>query len=43
MKSKPWLPIDAQGAFRITDRLYWPQDAILSGDWRMPGIHRITH
>jgi hypothetical protein len=38
-----WLPVAGKGAFRITARLYWPQDAILSGDWRMPGIQRITH
>ena len=38
-----WLPVAGQGAFRITARLYWPEDAILNGDWRMPGIQRITH
>jgi len=38
-----WLPVGGKGAFRITARLYWPQDAILNGDWRMPGIQRITH
>jgi len=38
-----WLPVAGQGAFRVTARLYWPQDAILNGDWRMPGIRRITH
>jgi len=38
-----WLPVAGKAAFRITARLYWPQDAILSGDWRMPGIQRITH
>ncbi len=37
-----WLPVAGQGAFRVTARLYWPQDAILNGDWRMPGIRRIT-
>jgi hypothetical protein len=37
-----WLPVDAQGAFRITARLYWPEDAILSGDWQMPGIKRVV-
>ena len=35
-----WLPVPAQGAFRITARLYWPEDAILRGDWQMPGIQR---
>jgi hypothetical protein len=24
-------------------RLCWPQDAIPSGDWHMPGIQRITN
>ncbi len=38
-----WLPVDAQGAFRITARLYWPDEAILSGDWQMPGIQRVVH
>ena len=35
-----WLPVDAQGPFRITARLYWPDEAILSGNWHMPGIQR---
>ncbi len=35
-----WLPVPAQGAIRITARLYWPEDAILRGDWQIPGIQR---
>ena len=38
-----WLPVAAQGAFRITARLYWPEDTILAGDWKMPGIQRVVH
>jgi hypothetical protein len=36
-----WLPVPAQGPFRITARLYWPEQSVLTGDWRMPGIRRV--
>jgi hypothetical protein len=37
-----WLPVPAQGPFRITARLYWPEQSILDGAWRMPGLRRVT-
>ena len=37
-----WLPIPSQGAFRITARLYWPEEDILQGDWRMAGIQKVS-
>lgn len=37
-----WLPVPAQGPFRITARLYWPEPPILDGKWRMPGLRRVT-
>lgn len=36
-----WLPIPAQGAFSVTARLYWPDTAVISGAWRMPGIQPV--
>jgi hypothetical protein len=36
-----WLPIPAHGPFSITARLYWPEDSVLKGAWRMPGIRRV--
>jgi hypothetical protein len=35
-----WLPA-ADGAFNLTLRLYWPEQAILSGTWHPPALERL--
>ena len=35
-----WIPVP-DGAFRVYLRVYVPQDAVLEGDWVVPGIERI--
>ncbi len=35
-----WLP-SGNGIFNMTMRLYWPEDAILNGDWQPPGVERV--
>ncbi|CAA0110082.1 Uncharacterised protein [Mycolicibacterium vanbaalenii] len=35
-----WIPVP-DGAFRVYLRVYDPQDAVLEGDWVVPGIERL--
>lgn len=35
-----WLPA-GDGPFNLTIRLYWPEEAILSGSWRPPALERL--
>lgn len=36
-----WLPVTAGAPFTLTARLYDPEPAALSGDWRMPAVRRV--
>ncbi|MEO1039316.1 MAG: DUF1254 domain-containing protein [Pseudomonadota bacterium] len=36
-----WLPTPVGENYALTARLYWPQDEVLRGDWRMPPIERV--
>lgn len=36
-----WLPAPASGDFVISMRLYWPEEALLSGDWLPPAIRLV--
>ena len=33
-----WLPAPEGAAFTLTARLYWPEQAAISGEWRMPEL-----
>ena len=33
-----WLPIPKEGPFFLTMRLYWPKEAALNGDWKIPPV-----
>ena len=35
-----WLPAPA-GAFILMLRMYWPEHAILDGEWKVPPIHKV--
>jgi hypothetical protein len=35
-----WLPA-GNGPFNLTIRLYWPEEAILSGSWHPPALQRV--
>ncbi|WP_413290554.1 DUF1254 domain-containing protein [Bdellovibrio sp. HCB337] len=39
-KVSNWLP-SPRGDFNVMMRLYWPKQAILDGEWRVPGIQRV--
>ncbi len=39
-KESNWLPAPAAGPFTLTARLYWPEEAVLNGDWTVPGVER---
>jgi hypothetical protein len=36
-----WLPVQADGAFLLNARLYWPQPSALNGSWGMPALERL--
>lgn len=36
-----WLPAPRSGTFTLLARLYWPQEAVLTGEWSMPLVGRI--
>ena len=33
-----WLPAPSQGNWSLTARFYWPQDALLDGNWTLPAL-----
>ena len=33
-----WLPIPKQGEFYLTLRLYWPEQEVLDGKWKIPSV-----
>lgn len=37
-KHSNWLPIPQEGPFALTMRLYWPEEEVLDGKWKVPGI-----
>jgi len=37
-----WLPVQADAAFTLTVRLYWPKAQALDGRWGMPGLERLN-
>jgi len=39
-KESNWLP-SGDGAFNLTIRLYWPEEAILNGTWHPPALERV--
>lgn len=40
-KQSNWLPVKAAAPFLLNARLYWPQEAALSGAWGMPAVERL--
>ncbi len=36
-----WLPTPRSGPFSVTARIYLPEQRMLDGQWRMPGIERL--
>ncbi|MFC4725673.1 DUF1254 domain-containing protein [Glycocaulis abyssi] len=36
-----WLPAPQSGNFTLLARLYWPQEAVLDGEWTMPPVERL--
>jgi hypothetical protein len=40
-KEANWLPAPT-GPIYVVMRLYWPQDAALSGAWKPPAVHRVA-
>ena len=39
-KESNWLPVP-EGAFNLFMRLYWPEQAIADGTWKMPPVERV--
>jgi len=39
-KDSNWLPAP-QGDFNLMLRLYWPQESMLNGTWKVPPIQRV--
>lgn len=37
-KISNWLPVKRGEPFLMSTRLYWPKEAVLSGEWTMPAI-----
>ncbi|HEY8271395.1 MAG TPA: DUF1254 domain-containing protein [Pseudobdellovibrionaceae bacterium] len=35
-----WLPAP-QGEFNLMMRLYWPKQAVLNGEWQVPGVQKV--
>ncbi len=35
-----WLPAP-RGPFQLVMRMYWPQQSVISGQWRMPPVQRV--
>ncbi len=40
-KKTNWLPVRANAPFLLNARLYWPQEAALTGGWGMPAVERL--
>ena len=40
-KDSNWLPAP-QGDFNLMLRLYWPQESMLNGSWKVPPIQRVN-
>ena len=40
-KESNWLPADS-GSFNVILRMYWPKEAVLSGDWTPPPIKKVS-
>jgi len=39
-KESNWLPA-AAGAFSVTLRVYWPEESMIDGSWKTPGIKKL--
>ncbi len=39
-KESNWLPVP-EGAFNLFMRLYWPEQAVVDGSWKMPPVERV--
>ncbi|HEY5852052.1 MAG TPA: DUF1254 domain-containing protein [Lysobacter sp.] len=39
-KESNWLPVP-EGSFNLFMRLYWPEQAIVDGTWKMPPVERV--
>lgn len=37
-KMSNWLPIPKEGLFSLTMRLYWPEETVMNGSWKVPGV-----
>lgn len=38
--SANWIPVNNQEGFTLTMRLYWPQKAIMEGNWMPPSVEK---
>ncbi|WP_295448763.1 DUF1214 domain-containing protein [uncultured Thiodictyon sp.] len=36
-----WLPAPASGAFNLTVRDFWPQEAMLDGSYKLPPVKKV--
>jgi hypothetical protein len=40
-KESNWLPAPASGTFNLVTRIFWPEESVLEGSWRMPGVKKV--
>jgi hypothetical protein len=36
-----WLPTPEGATYQLTMRIYWPDDAVLGGEWQMPSLEML--